>query len=323
MRLRNLLLLAILGLCPTISYAITCSVSNVQSVNFSAINPLSTATNTTSMTFSYSCTRGVLDTLVGGVTLCFNVGASSNSGLVTTRTLSYAGPPASTLSYQLYQSTSGTVWGSQYYSGTSPVMVNLGSLAIGVPTGGSLTLYGALSTPQTTAAPGSYTDTYSAASAIVTANTALLIPPGTCGSTVISTFAFNVLATVAKQCTITTNGNINLGSVNSTAVNSTSSNTLSVNCTNSTPYTVGLVPSNSSTTGAGVMSGTGSNTDTVPYQLSSTAGPGGVVWGSSAANSITGTGSGTATTYTVYATAPTANYTPDSYSDTVTVNVTY
>ncbi|EIC85931.1 spore coat protein U domain-containing protein [Serratia sp. M24T3] len=323
MHIRNLLLLMLLGLSPSLGYAITCSVSNVQSVNFSTVNPLVTATPTTSMTFSYSCTRGVLDTLVGGVTLCFNIGASTNTNQVTTRAMANTGTPAGTLSYQLYQNTGGTVWGSQYVAGTTPVMANLGSLAIGVPTGGSLTVYGTLSTPQTTATPGSYTDNFSAATAVVTSNTALLIPPGTCGSTVISNFAFSVLATVAKQCTLTTNGNINLGSVSATAVNTASSNTLSVDCTNSTPYTIGLVPSNSSTTGAGVMSGTAPNKDTVPYQLRSTSGINGVIWGSSAANSIAGTGSGSATTYTVYATAASANYTPGSYSDTVTVNVTY
>lgn len=324
MRLRSLFLLVGLGLCPTLSYAITCSITGSSAVNFGTVNPLSTSAATTNVSLNYSCTRTLLDGLLTAATLCFNIGASANSGQVSTRTLAYSGPPASTLSYQLNTNAANTVvWGSQNQAGTSPVIVNLGSLNVGTPVTGSLIVYGALSTPQITAAPGTYIDTYSAATANLTANTGLLLPPGTCGSTVVATFPFTVLATVAKQCTITTNGNINLGSVNSSAVNTTSSNTLSVTCTNSTPYTVGLLPANGNSAGSGVMSGTGSNTDQVSYQLTSTAGSSGTVWGNTASNNVSGTGTGSAATYTVYATVPNANYTPDNYSDTVTVNVTY
>jgi spore coat protein U-like protein len=324
MRCRNLLLLAGLGLCPTMSYALACSVTNVQSINFGTVNPLSTSSSSTSMTFGYSCTRGVLDGLLTAVTLCFNIGASSNSGQVTTRTMANTLTSSNTLSYQLYQGTSsGTVWGSQFVAGTTPAMVNLSSLVVGVPSTGSLTVAAVLPLPQISAIPGSFQDIYSSATAIVTSNTGLLVPPGSCGTTVATTFAFNVLATVAKQCTVTPNGNISMGAVNSTATNTTSSNTLSVACSNGTAYTVGLVPSNSSTTGSGVMVTSPSNGDQVPYQLSSTAGPNGTVWGSASTNQVAGTGNGSATSYTVYATVPSANYTPGNYADTVTVNVTY
>lgn len=95
-----------------------------------------------------------------------------------------------------------------------------------------------------------------------------------------------------------------------------------------TPYYIGLAPSNSASTGAGAMHGTGGNTDTVPYQLSSTAGPSGTVWGNTATtttvgNGVSGTGTGANQSISVYATVPSANYTPDSYTDTVTVNVNY
>jgi spore coat protein U-like protein len=38
---------------------------------------------------------------------------------------------------------------------------------------------------------------------------------------------------------------------------------------------------------------------------------------------VAGTGTGAAQTYTVYATATSTNFAPDSYADTVTVNVNY
>ena len=148
-----------------------------------------------------------------------------------------------------------------------------------------------------------------------------------------ATATFQVLITITKACTVTAGSasNINLGSVAATAVNTTGSNTISVNCSKTTPYYVGLAPSNANTAGAGTMVSTtapATNTDKVPYQLTSTAGAGGTIWGNTATstavgNGVAGTGTGTAQSLTVYATAASANFTPDSYADTVTVNVNY
>ena len=148
-----------------------------------------------------------------------------------------------------------------------------------------------------------------------------------------ATATFQVLITITKACTVTagTASNINLGSVAATAVNTTNSNTISVNCSKTTPYYVGLAPSNANTAGAGTMVSTtapATNTDKVPYQLTSTAGAGGTIWGNTATsttvgNGVAGTGTGIAQSLTVYATAASANFTPDSYADTVTVNVNY
>lgn len=143
---------------------------------------------------------------------------------------------------------------------------------------------------------------------------------------------FQVLLTILKSCTVTagSGSNINLGSVNSSATNTSGNNTISINCSKSTPYFIGLAPSNNNNLGAGVMSsvaGGTTNTDTVPYQLNQTSATG-PVWGNTATtttagNGVAGTGTGAEQTYTVYATAASANFTPDSYADTVTVNVNY
>lgn len=141
---------------------------------------------------------------------------------------------------------------------------------------------------------------------------------------------FEVSVTIQKACSVTAGApsNISLGTVAATATNVLASNVITVLCSKTTPYYVGLAPSNGNTVGAGVMSGTGSNTDKVPYQLSSTAGPTGTVWGNisapaSSGNGVTGTGTGANQSLTVHVTAPSANYTPDSYTDTVTVTVTF
>jgi Uncharacterized secreted protein len=325
MRLLRLILLAGLLLCPLAGKAVVCSVSGVQNISFGNVNPLSATDSTTSMTFSYSCTKEVLDVLAG-VTLCFNIGASAVSGQVNPRRMSFAGPPANTLNYQLYLDSARTVvWGSQYQAGTSYPVLPLTLLNL-TPVTGTLTVYAKIPASQLTASPGNYQDTYTTATANITSNIGLLAPPSTCGTTVGPTFPFTVSATVTKFCNITTASNITLGNVASTQTNIAAFNTLSVACTSSTPYSIGLTPSNNSSTGSGVMktnTGNTNNTDQVPYQLRSASGTNGAPWGNTAQNSITATGRGQTDSYSVYATVPSANYTPDSYADTVTINVTY
>jgi spore coat protein U-like protein len=158
----------------------------------------------------------------------------------------------------------------------------------------------------------------------------LFVAPLQAQATTVSA-TFQVTLTVLKVCSVTAGAgsNIALGTQSATATNVLGSNTISVTCTKTTPYFIGLSPSNNSTTGAGILSGaTGGNTDTIAYKLSSTAGPSGTVWGNTATstavgNGVAGTGSGSAQSLTVYVTVPAMNYTPDNYSDTVTVNVNY
>ena len=151
-----------------------------------------------------------------------------------------------------------------------------------------------------------------------------------------ATATFDVKLTVLKACSVVAGAtsDIDFGSQDSTATNLQNSNTINVTCSKNTPYTIGLTPSNSSTTGAGVMAAqnvapvTG-NTDTVGYQLRSTAGLTGTVWGNTntsgsvVGNGVSGTGNGAAKSHTVYATVPSVNVTPDAYKDTVTVTVRY
>lgn len=322
MRFKLWLLMVALLLSPGISHAVTCSVSNVSPVNFASVNPLATTRTTTQMTFNYTCAKELGDVLTG-INLCFNIGNSGVSGQIATRKMSSAGPPASTLNYQLYQNAGNTVvWGSQYQSGTSFPMVQLTLLNL-TPVTGALTVYGQVLTPQSTAVPGIFRDSYTAATAFVTMNAGLLVPPASCGATVVTTFPFIVTATVVRQCNVSYANNVSFGSVNANQTNITSFNTLGVACSSNTPYSIGLLPSNNNTTGSGVMKGTGMNTDTVPYQLSSTSGPSGAAWGNTTQNTVAGTGTGSPIAYTVYGTVPSANYKPDTYSDTVTINVNY
>lgn len=144
------------------------------------------------------------------------------------------------------------------------------------------------------------------------------------------TDTFDVELQITATCAVTagSGSDIDLGSNPSTTTNIAGSSSLSVNCSKTVPYYVGLAPSNNATNGAGVLSPAGASTDTVPYQLRSTAGSSGTVWGNTATssavgNGVAGVGSGSSQTLTVYATVPSANFAPDTYSDTVTVTVNY
>ena len=141
-----------------------------------------------------------------------------------------------------------------------------------------------------------------------------------------ATTTFNVKLTVGASCTVAAT-DIDFGTVNAAVTADLSkSGTLSVRCQASTSYTLGLAPSTNDTTGAGTMKGaTGTNTDTVGYQLRQTSATG-PAWGNViGTNTATGTGSGMGNTteHTVYATVPTTDVMPDAYSDVVTVTLTY
>lgn len=142
------------------------------------------------------------------------------------------------------------------------------------------------------------------------------------------TTTFPVTATITSACTVS-GSSLNFGSAIdplsvSTPLDATS--TLTVTCSNTTPYTVSL--------SAGANAGGASNfanrtmksgSDTLAYQLYLDAGRS-TVWGDGTASSTakTGTGTGSVQSLTVYGRLPSlANVVPGSYTDTVTVTISY
>ncbi len=326
-----ILLLAGCGLCwaaPAHAANINCMAS-MTNLSFGAVDPQSSQT-TANATLAYTCTNSANQTY--SATLCFSIGEPAGGPTNPRQMTDGAGH---FLTFQLYSnSTYSTVWGSQFFGSPTPLSVNVTIAKNGTTGARTATLYGRVDNGQTTAIPGSYTDKY------LNGDTALTInevqgnaAPGTCSGVQANVFfPFTASAAVAKQCTVTAGPVLNLGAisgVDSTDTNITGSNTLNVTCTSGTVYNIGLMPqSTNSTTGAGSMAGTGGNTDKVPYQLRSTAGLNGTVWGNTATptsvgNGVTGSGNGNGQSLTVYATAPGANYTPDTYTDTVIVYVYY
>lgn len=142
-----------------------------------------------------------------------------------------------------------------------------------------------------------------------------------------ATDTFQVKIKITSSCSVTAGAgsNIDFGSVLASATNLQGTNNISITCSKKTGYTVGLLPSNASAVGAGVMGSLViSPADTVAYQLRQATGVAGAVWGNTVGtNTVTGTGTGAAISTPVFATVASANSTPADYVDTVTVNVVY
>ena len=326
-RLPLVLALGLLSAAPAHAY-ISCN-AWMSDLNFGPVNPLAPGATDVSATLSYQCSSSAVFTTFNA-RLCFSIGepggGSTNPRLMSSGT--------NQLQFQLYQDAGrSAVWGSQFFGAFQPVTTVV-TLRPGESTPArAIPVYGRIWANQNTAVPGNYLSTYRSADTGLTINeSSLLAPyivPSSCSNTVATTFPFTVSAVVEKRCEVTAGAasDISLGTVPASASNIPGSGSISVACTHTTPYNVGLSPSNGNTAGAGVMKASGGSTDLVPYQLYQDASMT-RIWGNtatptSAGNGVSGTGTGSARALPVYVRAPSADYQPDSYSDTVTVVVNY
>jgi spore coat protein U-like protein len=136
-----------------------------------------------------------------------------------------------------------------------------------------------------------------------------------------------VTAERSAACTVQAGIPVDLGTVSPTATAIVGSTTISITCPTGIPYYIGLMPSNGDNDGAGILSGSSGNPDHPPYQLRSISASG-PIWGNSATetsvgNGVGGAGSGNPDSHSVFVVLPDADFRPDSYADTVTVNVHY
>lgn len=312
---------------------VTCT-ATMSDVTFANVDIVKASGLAASATLQYTCSNTDTGKAVN-VSLCAAIdGGQAHQSTVNP---SYMSSGANPLYFNLLLPGGTIIWGSRTYGTTEYTAAFLIEKAPGRNTpataSGSAAITGTVASPlpNANAVPGSYTDSFANGSTALTytySNSPATPASCTSGTQQSVRFAFNVTATVLASCMVTAGPTLNLGSVAATATNMAGNNNINVTCTNGTSYHVGLLPSNGNTTGAGVMKGTGSNADKVPYQLRSTTGLGGTIWGNTATsttvgNGVSGNGNGTSQPLTVYATAPSANYTPDTYTDTVTINVNY
>jgi spore coat protein U-like protein len=151
----------------------------------------------------------------------------------------------------------------------------------------------------------------------------LLLPLADAANAATATSTFTVQMTVASSCVINSASTLNFGSSGVLVANVDNTSTLQVQCTNTTPYNIGLNAGNGSGATVAVRKMT-SGSNAINYALYSDTSRT-VVWGETiGTNTVTGTGNGASQSYTVYGRVP-AQTTPAAatYSDTITVTVTY
>ncbi|MCI0747358.1 MAG: spore coat U domain-containing protein [Verrucomicrobia subdivision 3 bacterium] len=138
-----------------------------------------------------------------------------------------------------------------------------------------------------------------------------------------TTANFQSQITIVADCQIPSTNTLNFGSNGALTANVDATTTFSVQCTNTTPYDIGL---NQGTTAGGTTATRlmTSGSATVSYQMFSDAART-VNWGNTVGtDTVAGTGNGAAQSYTIFGRVP-AQTTPASglYTDTVTITVTF
>jgi spore coat protein U-like protein len=138
-----------------------------------------------------------------------------------------------------------------------------------------------------------------------------------------ATSTFTVSATIVATCTINSASTLNFGNtIGVLTANVDQSSTLQVQCTDTTAYTIGL----DAGTGTGATVAVRKLTSggaTINYSLYTDAGRG-TVWGNTGGATVGATGNGAAQSYTVFGRIPAQTTpAPGTYTDTITVTVTY
>jgi spore coat protein U-like protein len=196
------------------------------------------------------------------------------------------GTGGATLNYQLFTDSAHTNnWGNT----TGNELTGTGNT--------NVTVYGQIPAAQY-ATPGTYTDTIDSA-----------------------TTSFAVTATVQATCTVSATS-LAFGSYSGALLSSTS--TISATCTNTTPYNIGLNAGTASGATVANRSMTGPSASLLHYKLFSDSGytkNWGVTIGT---DTVAKTGTGAVQAVTVYGQTPAGQYVrPGSYTDTITVTLTY
>ena len=299
----------------------TCT-ATVTTLAFGNVTPQSSLTYSTA-TLTYTCTT--TSNSNDYIAACFQIPLGPHDAANANPRNMQAGA-GQLLQYQIYQDAAHTIpWG---WNNGSPAPTEY-YVQVMVPANGSktgtLTLYGEVLAGQTTAVPGSYSESITNGAINVSDGGSQY--PSNCNGGNLSpgNFTVTATATVVNPCTVSALP-LNLGSVAAGTSNVGGTTTIGVICAMNVAYNIGLTPGNNATNGAGSMTGVVQGAS-LPYQLYQNSADT-TVWGNQSTNMLTAAnglqpGTGSLQSYTVYALAPNSNFTPDTYIDTVTVSVTY
>jgi spore coat protein U-like protein len=300
------------------AWAQSCNFS-ISNLDFGNINLAANTAFTSTASFSVSCTGTANST----VRVCPNIDAGLGGTVSGDPRFLLNG--AEQLNFNLFQDGAHmTVWGSNLwgFSGAFP------SPSIDVALDGSgngsasRTIYGRISSGQTTLPAGIYASSFSGAQTTMSYDYSTVGTCATIGGNHGTTAPFTVLATNVTTCSVSASI-VNFGSsgVLQTALDATGN--VSVTCTNSAPYTIALDGGVAAASDPTQRKMTRASEEVVYglYQNSSRTQP----WGDSpGVNTASSTGTGLPQNFTVYGRVP-AQQTPSPgvYSDTVVVTLSY
>ncbi len=310
----------------------TCS-ATMTDLSFGTVVPGGAAVNATA-TLNYSCTySGFLGSLFGDyVRLCFSIGTGSGGSGYNPRAMTSGA--GDTMNFQIYSNSgNSTVWGGTGSAYTVPqTTLQFTVLSNGTTQNGSLTVYGQVPMGQAALGAGTYMSAFNTAANVQLTyayNEVLLslgTYPATCtdGGTGNGTglFPFSVGASVQPSCSLTAASNMNFPTVASNfSSNDNASSSIQMTCVNRTAWQVGL---DNGQHAAGTTRRMVQGANAVTYQLYSDNAFS-VPWGNTLnTNTVGGTGNGSSQTLHVYGqVAPQAALAAGSYSDTITVMVTF
>ena len=138
-----------------------------------------------------------------------------------------------------------------------------------------------------------------------------------------TTSTFQVRATITATCAILAAPDLDFGSLGVLTANADQSSTIQVQCTDTTPYNIGLNAGTGS--GASVATRKLSNGGAVINYSLYTDNARSTVWGNTiGTDTVAATGNGASQSYIVYGRIPPQSTpAPGSYTDLITVTVTY
>lgn len=301
---------------PAAAQSCTFTISNL---DFGSINLSANTTFTSTATYQASCTG----TANATVRTCPNVDVGSGGS--TTGSPRFLLNGGNSLSFNLYQDSGySSVWGSNlwgfagsYPSPTVDVALN------GSGTGSALvTMFGQVWAGQPTLPAGLYSSSFTGTQSSVAYAYSTVGSCATIGNSHATTAPFTVTATNATICQVSAS-TLNFGSTGVLRGNLDGTGTITVTCTNSAPYTASLdggLSGANDPTQRKMTQGAAAITYGL-YQDSSHSLP----WGSSTGvNTMAGTGTGLAQSFTVYGRVPAQNTpSPGTYSDTVVLTISY
>ncbi len=308
-----LLLFGVGSLCAVPAWAqnfvVTCSTTSISNLAFGTVDPQSSLTNTTA-TINFSCNNPNHQFYSGVV--CFAI----NDGLTNRQMLS----GSNTLNFGIYTNAGySAYWGANANALIVPVQIPNDS-----PNWtSSATLYGQVVAGQTSAATGNYNLAFTPGQTTMAVNVSKNFAPTDCvGATPVSTGqSFSATATVAVTCTVSAT-TLDFGApAGFLTSNVDAASTITTTCVSGTPYQIGL---NNGVNASGTTRRMAGGSEFISYELYRDSSRS-QRWGNTLnTDTVTSTGNGSAQSTTVYGrVAPQATPSPNTYSDTITVTVTY